>query len=102
MCRAELISEAEKNDLFDSEAEESGSELEEGDSAHSDTEFVVPEGIDITEKPRIARGDGFERSFGARAARRDSLAQPNQRANRRAAGGIRSQGRSRGRSLHAS
>ena len=47
------MKEAEKNDLFDSEAEESGSELEERDSVHSDTEFVVPEGIDITERPCI-------------------------------------------------
>ena len=45
--------ESVKNDLFDSEAEESGSEIEGGDSIDSETPMVVPEGIDITERPCI-------------------------------------------------
>ena len=48
-----LLIESVKNDLFDSEAEESGSEAEGGDSVDSETPMVVPEGIDITERPCI-------------------------------------------------
>ena len=44
-----------KNRLVDDEAEESGSDVNSDDDENKDGEMVIPEGIDIVERPSTFR-----------------------------------------------